>query len=566
MTQRRIRQLSTSGAFASGIRFWNPGRTSSAAFLVVLAGLAGFATNAGAATSILTPEAKRDLRLQPGVVYIEVRYSFSVGDLKFDNCGASGTGFLYRPDGYLITNGHVVQLANAKDNRAQAALLRDIGSCLVRKVDGVPITEAQKKAVLEKILETMRENPAAFHKPDPDITVKLDNGVTYKGEIKAYSDPVDEGGKDVAIIKIDGKNLPTVPLGNSDEVSVGDEMVVIGYPGAANAAGGRDLLVPTVTHGKVSAVNKTDYKGTPVLQSDVAITHGNSGGPAFDQNGRVVGIATFGSDQAAGFNFFVPLNTALEFVRQAGAPPQSGLFDDLWSRALDAYSSQRWSRAHELMGGVLEVLPGQPDARSLQEKAAINRDQQSSYARGVESIQEAPTPMLIGGGLILVALAGGLGIIFLKPSSSAGVQKHGAPAGTPPPLARTAVADPAPKATVAEAPPKPTVLQTQSLGALHIVSGPLKGKQYPIPQNGLRIGRDPQACAIVLPNENVGREHAWVMPVENGRDIAVIDRGSANGTYLNSTETERIRKVVMKNGDRIFICRENTTEIMFSRS
>ena len=105
-----------------------------------------------------------------------------------------------------------------------------------------------------------------------------------------------------------------------------------------------------------------------------------------------------------------------------------------------------------------------------------------------------------------------------------------------------------------------------ALGALHITSGPLKGKQYPIPTSGLLIGRDPQKCFIVLPGENVGREHAWVMPMENGRDVAVIDRGSANGTYVNSTSTERIKKAMLHNGDKIFICRDNSTEIVYYRS
>jgi pSer/pThr/pTyr-binding forkhead associated (FHA) protein len=77
----------------------------------------------------------------------------------------------------------------------------------------------------------------------------------------------------------------------------------------------------------------------------------------------------------------------------------------------------------------------------------------------------------------------------------------------------------------------------------------------------LLIGRDPSLCTVVLPDDTVSKEHAWVVPLDNG--VAVIDRSSANGTYVNSTESPRIAKMVLKNGDRIFIGRKNPTEITY---
>src|SRR5271166_6736436 len=87
-----------------------------------------------------------------------------------------------------------------------------------------------------------------------------------------YSDPTGVNvGKDIAIVKIDATNLPTVALGNSDDVHVEQPVTVIGYPGAASAMGKtlgdeiseESMLVPTVTNGHISAV-KMDYKGSPV--------------------------------------------------------------------------------------------------------------------------------------------------------------------------------------------------------------------------------------------------------------------------------------------------------------
>src|SRR5271170_5191159 len=146
------------------------------------------------------------------------------------------------------------------------------------------------------------------------------------------------------------------------------------------------MLVPTVTNGHISAV-KMDYKGSPVLQSDAAITHGNSGGPAFDPDGKVIGIATFGAQEAAGFNFFVPINTAMEFVRQAGAPPESGSFDSTWHAALDAMAAHQWSKAHVLIGDVLEIMPGEPTRRACRSSPHGKNKRKFLYGHGLPGPQ-----------------------------------------------------------------------------------------------------------------------------------------------------------------------------------
>ena len=108
-------------------------------------------------------------------------------------------------------------------------------------------------------------------------------------------------------------------LGNSNNIHIQEPIIVIGYPGVASPIGlagaeQESLFIPTVTNGHVSAV-KSDYKGMPVIQSDAAMTHGNSGGPAFNEAGEVIGSPPLAPPRtAAGFNFFVPINTVMEFV------------------------------------------------------------------------------------------------------------------------------------------------------------------------------------------------------------------------------------------------------------
>jgi serine protease Do len=527
-----------------------------AGVLLLLAGMMATVSSSFGATPTLSAEAKRDLELQPGVVLIKVSFEATLGQFTC-TAVASGTGFLYRPDGYLITNGHVAQWARVDDSGAENARMDQAKPCLAKGVLqeeqrklGRALTPEEQDGLLGLVVQAIRAGSVHIHR-ETKIEVVLDNQTQYQGEIKSYSPPIDEGGKDIAIIKIDGRNLPTVALGDSSEVNVGDPITVIGYPKIANISTD-SILVPTVTNGRISA-KKQDDKGTPVLQSEATINHGNSGGPGFDANGRVIGIATYNTG-GTGVNFFVPIDTALEFVRQAGSQPERGSFDKTWLDALDAYSNQNWSKAHDLMGTVLEMFPGQPDAKRLQLQAGANLPT-SPAARLIDSVG---MPLLIGigaGGVLLVAI-----LVWLVVKSSR------KPVAAIPPVAAY-VAQP----TVAQSPEPPAARafpasqavgsDTGNYGSLQIANGPLAGNRFVIPKNGLLIGRDPSRCAVVLPMDSVSKEHAWVVPLDNS--VAVIDRNSVNGTYLNSADSPRINKVTIKDGDRIFIGRTNPTEITY---
>jgi serine protease Do len=558
-TANKIGQFWNTLTLARSLGCWAR-RARFSSVLLLLAAMMVPVTSSFAATSLLSPEAKRDLELRPGVVLIKVSFEATLGGFTCP-AGSSGTGFLYRPDGYLITNGHVAQWARFDDRRADDARMKMAIPCLAKRVIkdaqnrlGRELTEDERDLRLAEIANAIKAGGVRIH-GDPKIEVVLDNGTTYEGEIKAYSDPITENGKDIAIIKIDGRNLPTVALGNSSEVNVGDPITVIGYPALANISDDSSL-VPTVTNGRISAIKKQDYKGTPVLQSEATINPGNSGGPGFDVNGRVIGIATF-TTGGPGLNFFVPIDTALEFVRQAGSAPERGPFDTVWLAALDAYSDQHWSKAHELMGTVLEMFPGQPDAKRLQLQAGGNLPT-NPVARMIDSLG---MPLVIGigaGALLLVVI---LVWLMRKPSRKA------VPASSP---AVAYVAQPAviqsPEPPVARsfAPSQAAGSDTGNYGSLQIANGPLAGNRFVIPKNGLLIGRDPSRCAVVLPMDSVSKEHAWVVPLDNS--VAVIDRNSVNGTYLNSADSPRINKVTIKDGDRIFIGRTNPTEITYFSS
>jgi S1-C subfamily serine protease len=118
---------------------------------------------------------------------------------------------------------------------------------------------------------------------------------------------------DVAVVKIQATNLPTVAIGNSDQVKPGEWAIAIGNPlGLDN----------TVTVGIISATNRSSSdvgaldKSINFIQTDAAINPGNSGGPLLNQQGQVIGINTAIIGRAQGLGFAIPINTAQQIANQ----------------------------------------------------------------------------------------------------------------------------------------------------------------------------------------------------------------------------------------------------------
>jgi hypothetical protein len=118
-------------------------------------------------------------------------------------------------------------------------------------------------------------------------------------------------------------------------------------------------------------------------------------------------------------------------------------------------------------------------------------------------------------------------------------------APTAPAVAPTAVQPASTAAVPASAP---------SYGSLQCTAGSLAGQRFEVTRQGLLIGRDPAKCQIVVPDDGVSREHAWIVATDEG--VVVIDRGSSNGTYVNSVEAGAISKVCLQDRDRILIGRQ----------
>jgi serine protease Do len=313
-----------------------------------------------------------------------VRYIGSTDSIRQieSNSSSSGSGFIVTPNGYIVTNAHVAfptqeQInSNILESAISSLLNSDyewLNSYVTQQL-GIPVTEEQANAYFNALDQYYRQ------------TLALDSSNLFVFVLSRYSLPgVQTGeqaipaevlphasgspipGKDVAVIKIEATNLPTLPLGNDTDLRPLDNVIVIGYPGAVST---NPVLSPTgqepsVVTGEFSGY-QTTIQGWRAMQVQAPIAHGNSGGPALDSSGRVVGIATFGSidpntlQEAPGFNFLVPISIVKDYLNRANVQPTESQFTTMYRQALTEYSSGNFQESLNILQQINALSPNNP--------------------------------------------------------------------------------------------------------------------------------------------------------------------------------------------------------------
>ena len=233
----------------------------------LLGGIAGGAIAAGLMTyreqglnpgTALTAAEIYDLACEQVVgITTEVNYKNFFGQTT--SSAVSGSGFIISPDGYIMTNYHVIEYADAYGY---------------------------------------------------DVKVMLHDGSTYTATIAGT-----EPDNDLAVLQIQATGLNAVTLGNSDNIHVGDSVQAVGNP-----LGELDF---TMTFGRITALNrsiKTSETNASVnmFQIDAAVNKGNSGGPVYNDRGEVIGVGTakYSSAGIEGLGFAIPINDAVSIANE----------------------------------------------------------------------------------------------------------------------------------------------------------------------------------------------------------------------------------------------------------
>jgi len=492
-----------------------------------------------------------------------------------------GSGFFISSNGYIATNAHVVSMTHDGEEKAKQALFWQLVNQLAKQVGKDP------RSIANFIDEhsTLQSFQLFHHVIIPD-------GSAFPFEIKQYGAPTGEGndqGKDVSVIKIEVKNAPVLKLADSEKVQLQDHVTVIGYPGAADTfnsglLSSKSALESSINDGKISA-KKTATSGAPILQTNTAATHGNSGGPVLNDANEVIGLLTFRGDtvngqEVSGFSFIVPSNTVMEYVKSAGATNDLGPTDNFYREGLGYYWDQYYSSAIPKFEEVKRLFPQHSEVeRLIQSSQQAKAEGKEKSAFPVWIVIVVVVVILLFLLLLIIIIAG----VVIAKRRKKGVKEGGpskgsvgdgkphhlpTPAPAPAPAARAHSPSPAPAVS-----PAPHIMagdqgmtvdlsRTMALtadedafppnyGSIHFVSGPLKGQRFEIKAAGDYIGRDGGSSQIVIADPRISKRHVWI-GVRNGQ-VVIEDQNSRNGTFVNDPRSPRVTEISLNSGDTVIL-------------
>src|SRR5690348_6230415 len=346
----------------------------------------------------------------------------------------TGSGAFISSDGYVLTADHVVDYANndqiildffnsAVDEFAQAFNFTqsDAQQFLLNKADAgliqIPTQIVSQKVFLSTAYTGALTNPA---------------GVTsYAITHIVANSPVDK--QDVAIVKVEAKDMPYLQLAPANSVHLQDTITAVAYPADADTGDFTALLSPT-SGGNVNTANslltasvntaqvtsqKTFADGTPVYETSGLANHGSSGGPVIDTQGRIVGvvdaIAIDNGQDDTRVVYLIPSDVAAQYVRQSGAT-SGGAFMAAWTKAITEYDAT----------GPCHFTNAKRDLTSLKSNypafGGVNSYLTEAQSKATAAECPAPGPSagqiagICGGLLVLLAILGALVFMLVRRS------------------------------------------------------------------------------------------------------------------------------------------------------
>jgi serine protease Do len=536
-----------------------------------------------------SPGQKQAIYAKPSVVRVLAVWEgkFELGGKVFTvYSGGHGSGFFVSEDGFIATNAHVVREIHEGEQKAREKLAEQAVSQMIRAFGAELRDHDNARELVGASIRGARIIKRA--------EVVLPDGTKLPYEIKAYGAPVGEG-KDVSIIKVETKNAPNLVIGDSDKMAVQDPVIAIGYPGTADFEGlfdSKSQLEASITDGTVSAIKRTT-DGEPVLQVTTPITHGNSGGPAINLKGEVIGLATFGNrDNVQGFNFLVASSTVKKFVKEAKASNKPSETQKVWRKALEEHWSGACDDAIVDFEEVLLQFQAHSEAprmvkqaRAQKKEGKCKKKEAAGKEGGAGATDGGGNGGAIAGVIVGVMLVGLLGaVVIVKQRRRPGAGAYGAfpivPMGPPPmgPPGPPPMGPPGPHGsqpmmvggragpgiqpvakTVAiqqggsggHAPVAATAFGSFTIGSLTCTRGLLNGQRFSLTATGVLIGRQPGQAQIVVNDSRASGKHVWI-GYESGVLVA-IDQGTTNGTFVNDVRLGRISKAPLKDGDTVIV-------------
>src|SRR5690348_5277644 len=322
---------------------------------------------------------------QPAVVRIitqidgKLLVHFTSGNATFPQDGSngypldlSGTGTFISAHGDILTADHVVNPPRSDlDSFLQQTAAPDVANYMNQVLHAnPPVTTDQ---VTQALAGGQLNSTSQYDTPQSAVYLSF----AFTGPLSATSfqsipanvfsnvDRIEAQSavnqKDVAIIHVNNMNdMPMVQLGDSSGVQVQDQLTIIGFPGNGDVSTTpTNLLTSSVNNVTVSSIKTTDT-GAPLIQVGGNVEHGDSGGPALDSTGKVVGIVSFGIGTQGSTSFLQAIDSARQLVQQLNLNTTPGAFQTAWSQAFNDYSvtsSGHWHKAARELQQLASTYP-----------------------------------------------------------------------------------------------------------------------------------------------------------------------------------------------------------------
>jgi len=351
----------------------------------------------------------------------------------------SGSGTFISARGDILTADHVVnpphdqQINQFLDTEAAPDVANYINQNLK------PSPPATQSQVAQELISGQLPSDSNYDRPISQVFLSTD----YAGPLNApdlssvpaqFQAPVDRvelessfNQKDVAIIHVNMNDMASVQLGDSSSVQQQDTLTILGFPGNGDVSDKpTNLLTLSVNEIFVSSIKTTD-QGAQVIQVGGNVEHGDSGGPALNNHGSIVGIVSFGSAGQGSTSFLQASNSARGLVQSLHLDTRPGPFQKAWDQAFSDYAAStpgHWHKAQQELGQIAAKYPSfKAIAPYLAYAQAQAKNEHGTQPQSTSSTSPGSQPqgnnftlyaIVIGGAILVIALAAALFTVTLR--------------------------------------------------------------------------------------------------------------------------------------------------------
>lgn len=342
----------------------------------------------------------------------------------------TGSGFIIHADGYIATNAHVVSLVTIKNSLASESALSAIYENALSlseeemqqfldDQDGKRFSREIIQYIIDHSVFDLKHDIAVLRPGTKDASMHdlIQSG--FPAQVVASHEQFFEDERDVALLKIEETHLPALSLGTSSDLTLGKKVFIFGFPSTAEI-NQNNPSVATFTRGVVSAVRETEDGQLKIFQTDAKVSQGSSGGPLFNEQGEVLGMISFQTDElsrSAGdnFAFALPIEIVQEQALAGRILPEEGLYGQTFRAGFQAFTERHCDTAltrfaeagvtHQAFLTENILAPYVFKCRTWQNQGEARDTFWEEFKDGVSTL-ESPLLYVIGGSLLSFSILG----------------------------------------------------------------------------------------------------------------------------------------------------------------